>query len=323
MLSTAHSLLSRAYFEGKMNAKSLNYLYPIEREIYALIEPSQLASTQVPPHLSDLIDKLYSLLDSQCDIYDVFPQYKNVFMLPYSYIQPLEIRGDIPYTIYVDMHNDTHEYIIKRLQYYTGVPNITLLCDGKVTQIERGQLFSYAIPYAYPLSRLSYAIGMEIHSTFIRKVARPLLDDTPEPCTPRLAFPLNPLSGTEPPRESQEPPRESQEPPRESQEPPRESQEPPRESQEPPRPIQEPPSPTVDSASEAYPIPPPRLNLSGSYRDYLPRNFNIVDSPILPSITGLIARYPSTVVRLQKKRAIEPEIEFAHDEHMIEYEELD
>jgi hypothetical protein len=288
MLSTAHSLLSRAYFEGKMNAKSLNYLYPIEREIYALIEPSQLASTQVPPHLSDLIDKLYSLLDSQCDIYDVFPQYKNVFTLPYSYIQPLEIRGDIPYTIYVDMHNDTHEYIIKRLHYYTGVPNIILLCDGKVTQIEPGQLFSYAIPYASPQSRLSYAIGMEIHSTFIREVARPLLDDTPEPCTPRLAFPLNPLSGTEPPRESQEPP-----------------------------------SPTVDSASEAYPIPPPRLNLSGSYRDYLPRNFNIVDSPILPSITGLIARYPSTVVRLQKKRAIEPEIEFAHDEHMINYEELD
>jgi len=281
MLSTAQSLLSRAYFEGKMNAKSLNYLYPIEREIYALMEPSQLASTQVPPHLSDLIDKLYSLLDAQCDIYDVFPQYKNVFMLPYSYIQPLEIRGDIPYTIYVDMHNDTHEYIIKRLQYYTGVPNIILLCDGKVTQIEPGQLFSYAIPYAYPLSRLSYAIGTEIHSTFIRKVARPLLDDTPEPCTPRLAFPLNPLSGTEPPR------------------------------------------PTGDSGSDAYPIPPPRLNLSGSYRDYLPRNFNVVDSPILPSITGLIARYPSTLVRLPRKSTVEPEIEFAHDENMIEYEELD
>jgi hypothetical protein len=288
MLSTAQSLLSRAYFEGKMNAKSLNYLYPIEREIYALIEPSQLASTQVPLHLSDLIDKLYSLLDAQCDIYDVFPQYKNVFMLPYSYIQPMEIRGDIPYTIYVDMHNDTHEYIIKRLQYYTGVPNITLLCDGKVIQIEPGQLFSYAIPYASPQSRLSYAIGMEIHSTFIRKLARPLLDDTPEPSTPRLAFPLNTLSGTEPPRESQEPPRQS-----------------------------------GDSGSEAYPIPPPRLNLSGSYRDYLPRNFNIVDSPILPSITGLIARYPSTLVRLPRKSAVEPEIEFAHDEHMIEYEELD
>jgi len=309
MFSTAQSLLSRAYFEGKMNAKSLNYLYPIEREIYALIEPSQLASTQVPPHLSDLIDKLYSLLDAQCDIYDVFPQYKNIFTLPYSYIQPLEIRGDIPYTIYVDMHNDTHEYIIKRLQYYTGVPNIILLCDGKVTQIEPGQLFSYAIPYAYPLSRLSYAIGTEIHSTFIRKVATPLLDDTPEPSTPRLAFPLNPLSGTEPPRESQEPPRESQEPPRESQEPSRASQDPPR--------------PTGDSGNDAYPIPPPRLNLSGSYRDYLPRNFNIVDSPILPSITGLIARYPSTLVRLPRKSTVEPEIEFAHDEHMIEYEELD
>lgn len=280
MLSTAHSLLCRAYFEGKMNGKSLNYLYPIEREIYALMEPSQLASITVPLHLTDLIEKLYTLLDDQCCIVDVFPQYKNVFKIAYSYIQPLEIRGDIPYTIYVDMHNDTHEYIIKRLQYYTGAPNIELRCDGKVVYIQPGGLFNYTIPYS-SLSRLSYVIVPENDSNC-----------EVEPTTPSLlGEPLaieNALRGTEPPAFADalrdKPPRASGESP---------------------------------SASQAYvPLPPPRLNLSGDYRAYLPSDFEIIQSPYMPN-----ARFSSRVCIPRK--TVEKEIEFAPDEHTIDYEELD
>ena len=276
MLSTAHSLLCRAYFEGKMNGKSLNYLYPIEREIYALMEPSQLASTTVPLHLTDLIEKLYTLLDDQCCIFDVFPQYKNVFKIAYSYIQPLEICGDIPYTIYVDMHNDTHEYIIKRLQYYTGAPNIELRCDGKVVYIQPGGLFNYTIPYS-SLSRLSYAIVLEND-----------LNCEVEPTTPSLlgesAF-ADALLGKSAFADAlrAKPPRASGESP---------------------------------AASQAYvPLPPPRLNLSGDYRAYLPSDFEIIQSP-MPN-----ARFSSRV-RIPRK-TVEKEIEFAPDEHTIDYEELD
>ena len=169
MISTAHSLLSRMYFECKLAQKPYSYTYPIEREIYRLIEPAQRDSEHVPEYLLSLTNTLMRYFSGEATAHDVFNLLpKFPYSVTYSRIQPLIIYGPTDYTIYFDFQNDSLTYIIKRIAYYADVPeeSVEVLSSGEViTNVEVGAMFGYAfvesplsyciLPYAPPRLDLS------------------------------------------------------------------------------------------------------------------------------------------------------------------------
>lgn len=159
MLTQAHSLMSRLYLEAKAQPRSFHYTYPMERELYRYIEPSQSESTKEPLHLPVLVDLMREYFENGSSMWDIFRMIdQDVAHLEVnqSCMRTLKIYGPVNYTIYVDLLHDTHTYILKRLEYYTGVPaeSIQLLSSGTVVEISAGNLFQYAIPS----STLSYII---------------------------------------------------------------------------------------------------------------------------------------------------------------------
>jgi hypothetical protein len=151
------SLLSQLYLQVK--TWSSDQLYPFEREMYRLSEPSQRLSKRQPAYLPVLLDLLKEQLSGNQRFYEILHLIVplNQPLAPMSYtMKSVIIYGPINYVIYVDVEHDTHEYILQRLQYYTGIPveSIQLLSEGSVIErIDEGTLSSYCLP-----SCLSYII---------------------------------------------------------------------------------------------------------------------------------------------------------------------
>ena len=158
MIATAHTLLSRMYFEAKLAQRSYSYTYPIEREIYRLIEPAQRESERVAEYLPSLVNILMRYFNREVTSHDVFnllPRFQ--YSVTYSKIQPLVIYGQNDHTIYFDFQNDGLTYIIERIAYYEDVPveSVEILSSGEVIKnVEPGAMFGYS----FVASPLSYCI---------------------------------------------------------------------------------------------------------------------------------------------------------------------
>lgn len=176
MISTAHSLLSRMYFEAKVAHKPSSYTYPMEREIYRLIEPAQRDSQHVPEYLLSLTNTLMRYFNGEATAHHVFnllPKFPH--SVTYSRIQPLIIYGPTDYTIYFDFQNDGLGYIIERIAYYADVPeeSVEVLSSGEViTNREVGAMFGYSFvesPLSYcilPYAPRRLDLGGEVSDTF-------------------------------------------------------------------------------------------------------------------------------------------------------------
>ena len=151
------SLLTQLYLQVK--TWSSDQLYPFEREMYRLSEPSQRLSKRQPAYLPVLLDLLKEHFAGNQRFYEIL----QLIVVPGQPLAPMSfsmksliIYGPVNYMIYVDVEHDTHHYILQRLQYYTGIPieSIQLLSEGSVIEtIEEGNLSFYSLP-----SCLSYIV---------------------------------------------------------------------------------------------------------------------------------------------------------------------
>jgi hypothetical protein len=187
MTSDTLALLSRFCLEEETKFLSFYHLYPFKREMYRMIEPSQRGNQ--PPHVPVLHDLLKShfggekVLSYMLPLITPFGQRDDPSIITMAMAQ-MTILGDIPLTIYVDIFHDTHEYVIERIRFYTGVPSssIRLHSNGEVVdKLERGDLGLYshsANPLSYTITPYTAEPPPRLDLSYER-----VPDDTPRaPC---------------------------------------------------------------------------------------------------------------------------------------------
>jgi hypothetical protein len=158
--SNTFALLSRFCLEEETKLCPFYYLYPFKREMYRMIEPSQRGNQ--PPHvpvLHDLLKEYFGgeqVVNYMLPLITPFGQRCDTSILTMC-MMPCTIQGDPSLTIYVDIFHDTHEYVIERICFYSGVPSssIRLHSNGEVVdKLERGDLGIYT----HTSTPLSYSI---------------------------------------------------------------------------------------------------------------------------------------------------------------------
>lgn len=176
----AHSLLSRFYFENKLIQSP--YVYAIERELHRFCEPSQGSITKEPEHLPELIKTLTKYFNEQCNASEVYSAiYKPIESSMHPVIRLVTVDGPTQYVLYIDMMHDTFDYILSRLEYYTGIPKkyITLTSNG--VYVTDGSLFQYVcVPY------LKYSLVVPPSRIDLSPLPEGITVDPEEPRTPSL-----------------------------------------------------------------------------------------------------------------------------------------
>jgi len=114
MRAMTQSRLSTFYLECKANKENS---YPVERELYRFIEPSQ-SETRDPENFYRiylLLTNYYSEIIPRDAVHMYFGSATG------GSVQLMTVDGITPLTIYVDPSYDTPEYLISRVAFYSEV----------------------------------------------------------------------------------------------------------------------------------------------------------------------------------------------------------